>query len=74
MKHLQGGKCAGAVTKVGVHQGDDYFEYEDQPMVERLIMENNSACFCLTKDTPPMMESLLLELRYLANKERQRVF
>jgi hypothetical protein len=38
-------------------------------MVERLIMENNSACFHLTKDTPPMMEPLLLELGYLANME-----
>jgi chemotaxis receptor (MCP) glutamine deamidase CheD len=37
MKHLQGKQCAGAVTKVGVHQGDDYFEYDYQAMVERLI-------------------------------------
>jgi hypothetical protein len=69
MKYLQGKQCAGAVTKVGVCQGDDYLKYEDQAMVERLIMENNSACFCLTKDTPPMMEPLLSELGYLANLE-----
>jgi hypothetical protein len=71
MKHLQRKQSAGAITKVGVHQGDDYFEYEDQATVERLIMENNSACFCLTKDTPPMMEPLLhvSELGYLANME-----
>jgi hypothetical protein len=62
MKPLRGKQHAGAVTKVGVHQGDDYFEYEDQATVERLIMENNSACFHLTEDTPPMMEPLLSEL------------
>jgi hypothetical protein len=69
MKHLRGKQCAGAVTKVGVCQGDDYFEYEDQATVERLIMENNLARFHLTEDTPPMMEPLLLELGYLANTE-----
>jgi hypothetical protein len=69
MKHLQEKQCAGAVTKVGVQQGDDYFEYEDQATVERLIMENNLAHFHLTEDTPPMMEPLLSELGYLANTE-----
>jgi hypothetical protein len=69
LKHLQGKQCAGAITKVGICQGDDYFEYNDQAMVERLIMENNSAHFHLTEDTPPMMEPLLLELGYLANTE-----
>jgi hypothetical protein len=69
MKHLWGKQCEGAVTKVGICQGDDYFEYEDQATVERLIMENNSACFRLTEDTPPMTEPLLLELGYLANTE-----
>jgi hypothetical protein len=69
MKHLRGKQRAGAVTKVGIHQGDDYFEYEDQATVERLIMENNSACFRLTEDTPPMTEPLLSELGYLANTE-----
>jgi hypothetical protein len=69
MKHLRGKQWAGAITKVGVCQGDDYYEYEDQAMVERLIMENNSAGFCLTEDTPPMTEPLLSELGYLANTE-----
>jgi hypothetical protein len=69
IKHLQGKQRAGAVTKVDIHQGDDYFEYEDQATVERLIMENNSAHFHLTEDTPLMMEPLLLELGYLANTE-----
>jgi hypothetical protein len=69
MKHLWGKQCAGAVIKVGIRQGDDYFEYEDQATVERFIMENNSACFHLTKDTPPMTEPLLSELGYLANTE-----
>jgi hypothetical protein len=69
MKHLRGKQRAGAVTKVGIHQGDDYFEYEDQATVERLIIENNSSHFCLTEDTPPMTEPLLSELGYLANTE-----
>jgi hypothetical protein len=33
MKHLRGKQRAGAITKVGVCQGDDYFEYEDQATV-----------------------------------------
>jgi hypothetical protein len=32
-------------------------------------MENNLARFCLTEDTPQMMEPLLSELGYLANTE-----
>jgi hypothetical protein len=69
MKHLQGKQHASAITKVGVCQGDDYFEYDDQATVERLIMENNVACSHPTEDTPPMMEPLLSELGYLANTE-----
>jgi hypothetical protein len=74
MKHLQGKQRAGAVTKLGVCQGDDYFEYEDQATVERLIMENNLARFHLTEDTPPMTEPLLSELGYLANTEAAEDF
>jgi hypothetical protein len=69
MKHLRGKQWAGAITKVSLCQGDDYYEYKDQAMVERLIMENSLAWFCLTKDTPPMTELLLSELGYLANTE-----
>ena len=36
-------------------------------MVERLIMENNAACFRLMEDMPPMQEPLLSELGYLAD-------
>jgi hypothetical protein len=54
---------------VGIRQGDDYFEYDDQATMECLIIENNSAHFCLTKNTPPMTEPLLSELGYLANTE-----
>ncbi len=60
---------AEAVTTVGVQQGDDYFEYDDQATIKRLIIENNSAHFRLTKNTPPMTEPLLLELGYLYNTE-----
>jgi hypothetical protein len=60
------------VTTVGVRQGDDYFEYDDQATIERLIIENNLACFCLTENTPPMTEPLLLELGYLSHTEAAR--
>jgi hypothetical protein len=33
MKHLRGKQRAGAITKVGVCQGNDYFEYKDQATV-----------------------------------------
>jgi hypothetical protein len=69
MKHMQGKRPAGAVSKVGTGQGDDYQEYEDQATVERLIMANNAACFHLTEDTPPMTEPLLSDLGYLADTE-----
>jgi hypothetical protein len=36
MKHLWGKQCAGAVTTVGVRQGEDYFEYDDQATIESL--------------------------------------
>jgi hypothetical protein len=55
-----------------VRQGDDYFEYDDQATIKRLIIENNSARFCLTKNTPPMTEPLLSELGYLSNTEAAR--
>jgi hypothetical protein len=45
MKHMQGKRRAGAVTKVGTGQGNSYQEYEDWATVERLIMANNAACF-----------------------------
>jgi hypothetical protein len=55
MKHLLGKQWAGAITTLGVQQGDNYFEYDDQATIERLIIiENNSAHFHLTKNTPPM--------------------
>jgi hypothetical protein len=52
-----------------VQQGDYYFEYDNQATIEWLIIENNSACFCLTENTPPMTGPLLLELGYLSNME-----
>jgi hypothetical protein len=52
-----------------VQQGDNYFEYDDQAAIEWLIIKNNSAHFCLTKNTPPMTEPLLLELGYLSYTE-----
>jgi hypothetical protein len=73
MKHLRGKqRAAGAVTTVGVRQGDDYFEYDDQATIEQLIIENNSARFRLTENTPPMTEPLLLELGYLSHMEAAR--
>jgi hypothetical protein len=67
MKHIQGKRRAGAVSKVGIGEGEDYQEYEDQATVERLIIENNAAHFRLTEDTPPMSEPLLSDLGYLAD-------
>jgi hypothetical protein len=52
-----------------VRQGDNYFDYDDQATIEWLIIENNSACFCLTENAPPMTEPLLSELGYLSNTE-----
>jgi hypothetical protein len=72
MKHLRGKQRAGAVTTVGVRQGDDYFEYDDQATIERLIIENNSARFRLAENTPPMTEPLLSELGYLSHTEAAR--
>jgi hypothetical protein len=72
MKHLRGKQWAGAITIVGVQQGDDYFEYDGQATIKLLIIENNSAHFCHTKNTPPMTEPLLLELGYLSNTEAAR--
>jgi hypothetical protein len=69
MKHMQGKCRAGAVSKVGTGQGDDYREYDDRAMVEQLIMANNAAHFRLTEDTPPMTEPLLSDLGYLADTE-----
>jgi hypothetical protein len=69
MKHMQGKHQAGAVSKVGTGQGDDYQEYEDQATVEQLIMANNAAHFHLMEDTPPMTEPLLSDLGYLADTE-----
>jgi hypothetical protein len=67
MKHIWGKQRAGAVSKVGIGEGEEYQEDEDQATVERLIIENNAARFWLTEDTPPMSEPLLLDLGYLAN-------
>jgi hypothetical protein len=61
-----------AVTTVSVRQGNDYFEYDDQATIKQLIIENNSACFCLTKNSPPMTEPLFSELGYLSNMEAAR--
>jgi hypothetical protein len=72
MKHLQGKQWAGAITTVGVQQGADYFEYDDQATIKWLIIENNSSHFCLTKNTPPMTEPLLSKLGYLSNTEAAR--
>jgi hypothetical protein len=73
MKHLRGKQRARVVTTVGVRQGDDYFEYDDQATsIERVIIENNSACFRLTENAPPMTEPLLLELGYLSHTEAAR--
>jgi hypothetical protein len=69
MKHMRGERRAGAVSKVGTGQGDDFQEYEDRATVERLIMANNAARFHLTEDTPPMTEPLLSDLGYLADTE-----
>jgi hypothetical protein len=48
------GKCVcahvqhmGAFSRVGTGHVKNYQEYEDQAMVERLIMKNNAACFRL---------------------------
>jgi hypothetical protein len=67
MKHIQGKQRAGAISKVGIGEGEEYQEYEDQATVERLIIENHAARFRLTEDTPPMSEPLLSDLGYLAN-------
>jgi hypothetical protein len=69
MKHLRGKQWARAVTTVSVQQGDTYFAYDDQATIEWLIIENNSAHFCLTENTPPMTGPLLSELGYLSNME-----
>jgi hypothetical protein len=74
MKHLRGKQWAGAITTVSVQQGDNYFEYDDQATIKQLIIENNSAHFCLTKNTPPMTEPLLSELGYLSNMEAANKF
>jgi hypothetical protein len=66
---MRGKRRAGAVSKVGTGQGDDYREYDDRATVERLIMANNAARFRLTEDTPPMTEPLLSDLGYLADTE-----
>jgi hypothetical protein len=60
---------AGAVSKVGTGQGDNYQEYEDRATVECLIMVNNAARFRLMEDTPPMTEPLLSDLGYLADTD-----
>ena len=67
MKHIRGKRRAGAVSKVGIGEGEEYREYEDRATVERLIIENNAARFRLTEDTPPMSEPLLSDLGYLAD-------
>ena len=67
MKHIWGKWRAGAISKVGIGEGEEYQEYEDQATVERLIIENNAAHFWLTEDTPPMSEPLLSDLGYLAD-------
>jgi hypothetical protein len=72
MKHLWGKQWAGVVMTVGVRQGDDYFEYDDQATIEQLIIENNLACFHLTENTPPMTEPLLSEMGYLSHTEMAR--
>jgi hypothetical protein len=45
MKHMRGKRQAGAVSRVGTGQGEDYREYEDWATVERLIIANNAARF-----------------------------
>ncbi len=67
MWHVQGKQHAGAVSRVGTGYGENYWEYKDQAMVKRLIMENNAAQFWLMEDMPPMQEPLLSELGYLAD-------
>jgi hypothetical protein len=67
MKHIRENQRAGAISKVGIGEGEEYREYEDRATVERLIIENNAAHFWLTEDTPPMSEPLLLDLGYLAD-------
>jgi hypothetical protein len=37
----------GAFSRVGTGHVKNYQEYEDQAMVEMLIMKNNAACFRL---------------------------
>jgi hypothetical protein len=72
MKHIRGKWRAGAISKVGIGEGEECREYEDQATVERLIIENNAARFRLTEDTPPMLEPLIgsgLPGRYIGSGE-----
>jgi hypothetical protein len=57
---------------VVIHQGDDYFEYDNKAMVERLIIktiQHVSSLQLFMEDTPPITEPLLSELGYLANSD-----
>jgi hypothetical protein len=66
---MRGKRRAGAVSRVGTGQGEDYRKYEDRATVEQLIIANSAARFRLTEDNPPMMEPLLSDLGYLADTE-----
>ena len=48
-------------------EGNDQVAILEKEAVEKVIMENNTKCFRLTENTPPMQEPLLLNLGYLGD-------